>query len=150
MNINFDNLKNLYQQNIDTVIDGIGKNIELHFEETIITDTNAVIDRVHGSHKNPSFKSDGYQETQNTMNIKGLISWNPRDAESYGINISNDRPLVKFKTYLRYAPYLTQATFMVANLESDQITARRFQLLRGPLSRGFKEDRYCITFWEGV
>ncbi len=149
MAIDFDNLKTIYQSNIDSVIDGLGKSIELHFEETVTNISDDSIDQVHSGHKLPSFKNDGSTTSENTEVIRGLLMWNPAEAEDFGINISDDRPVIRFKTYLTEGPKLIRAAFMIA-IESDQITGRKFQLQRGPLPRGMGNERYCVTYWKAV
>ncbi len=96
----------------------------------------------------PWCKGRGFEETQETRCIKGLIKWNPRDFKNYGISLSNHTSIVRVKTFLTEADDIKRAKTAIIDCDQRNIITARSKLIRGPVPVGLREDRYCISFWE--
>src|ERR1700722_16337834 len=96
------NLIPVYQQNIDLLIDKLGKSIRLHFKPTIINITSDLDDPVRvDSDRKPSYKSPNPPiVVENTRDITVLIRHAPKDYKNFGIRIDNPSNLVRVKSFL--------------------------------------------------
>lgn len=98
--------------------------------------------------KCPYCKSRGFKETVIDKCIKCLIKWNPKDAENFGIAISQTKGIVRLKTYLTEADDLMRAKTVIVNHDIIDQMKLKVRLIQGPIPVGLREDRYCISFWE--
>ncbi len=153
-----------YQDLIDDVIDQLGKNVLLEFNPISSPCPNCEFDTIRkrstGVYKIggprpfvrgrqcPYCKGRGFTETASTTIIKCLTKWNPEDAETFGIAVSQAKDIVRLKTYLTDADDLVRAKTIIVNYDIVGQMKLRARLIRGPIPVGLREDRYCISFWE--
>jgi hypothetical protein len=77
-----------------------------------------------------------------------LTKWNPKDAENFGIAVSQRKGIVRLKTYLTEADDLARARVVFVNHDIASSINLEIKLIQGPNPVGLREDRYCISFWE--
>ena len=140
----------IYQNAIDSIIDQMGKNVTLYFKPTVTGSTASNTDGIRGESKLPSFKQGTPTVTQNTMVVKCLIKYNPKDFNSFGVNANIPNGLMRLKTFLSYLPDLRRCEFVVPNSDVEDMIKTKYKLAREPIPIGLQEDRYCVTFWERV
>lgn len=144
------NIITTYQDNIDRLIDQLGKPVMLFFHpvKTNLTDDNYSV--IHGDKKLPEFKANSVVETRSSVQIKALIKWNPKEVNKYNINFKEGKAIIRLKTMLTDVPNLTRCEYIIPNYESVGIISNRFKLIMMPIPVGLGEDRYAISFWEEV
>jgi len=98
--------------------------------------------------KCPYCKGRGLLETPVTRVIRCLTKWNPADAATFGIAVSQAKDIVRLKTYLTDADDIIRARTVIVNYDIIGQMKMRVRLLQGPIPVGLREDRYCISFWE--
>jgi hypothetical protein len=155
MAIDLTNLVRIYQENIDALLESMGKPVILYFEETITNIKPEFNDSVRDEDlRKPSYKTDIPNSTpsvvQNTKTIKALIQYNPRDFESFGIQVNQPDSVIRLKTFLTDVPDLKRCDHIVPNADSVNIVEAKYRLLREAIPRGLQEDRYAITYWHRV
>lgn len=159
-----DKLIGVFQDNIDALINQLGKNVYLEFDPIRDPCPNCTYDTVRKrstgiyipggprpfarGRRCPYCKGKGFIETSVNKCIKCLIQWNPSDAKNFGISISQKSGIVKFKTFLTEADDLIRARTVIANHDIAGQMKLRVKLIQGPIPVGLREDRYCISFWE--
>lgn len=156
----------IYQGRIDALINQLGKNITLQFDDQIDECPNCLVDYVRGRSRGiyksggprpfsrgricPWCKGSGLLRTNREMCIKGLIAWDSRDAIDYGINVARYKAIVRIKTFLSTLSDLMRARFAIIDIDKSNLVNLKTQLIRSPFPVGLREDRYCISFWELV
>ncbi len=159
-----DKLITVYQNNIDALINQLGKNIYLEFDPIRDPCPNCEFDTIRNrstgiyipggprpfarGRRCPYCKGRGFLETAVNKCIKCLIKWNPSDAKNFGISISQKSGIVRFKTFLTEADDLIRARTVIANHDIAGQMKLKVKLIQGPIPVGLREDRYCISFWE--
>lgn len=154
----------IYQSRIDALINQLGKNIFLEFDPIREPCPNCTYDTIRkrstGIYKPggprpfvrgrrcPYCKGKGLLETAVNKCIKCLIKWNPKDAENFGIVISDKKGIVRLKTFLTEADDLRRAKTVLVNHDIADEMKLQMKLIKGPVPVGLQEDRYCISFWE--
>ena len=151
--ISFNNLKDLYQEGIDSLIDNVGKNVTIVFDSTVTNVTDEYFDQNSMTHEmKPSFKEDTVGEapvvTDSTRTIKALTKWEPKEFQNYGIRVNNPEGIVRLKTYLTDLPDLLRSNYIIVNSNVKDVITCKCRLIRKPMPFGFKEDRYARTYWE--
>jgi len=159
-----DSLIRIYQSRIDALINQLGKNVYLEFDPIRDPCPNCKYDTIRKrstgiyiiggprpfqrGRQCPYCKGRGFTETPVNKCIKCLIKWNPKDAENFGISVSNKKGIVRLKTFLTESDDLTRAKTILPNHDIIGQMQLRARLIRGPIPVGLREDRYCISFWE--
>lgn len=159
-----DSLIKIYQSRIDALINQLGKNVHLEFDPILTPCPNCTFDTIRrrstGIHipggprpfsrgrKCPWCKGRGLLETPVTKCIKCLLKWNPRDFENFGISVSNNKGIVRLKTFLTECDDLSRAKTVIVNNDIVSQMKLKVKLVQGPIPVGLREDRYCISFWE--
>lgn len=154
----------IYQGRIDSLINQLGKNVLLEFDPIRQPCTNCEFDvirnRSNGIYKVggpipftrgskcPYCKGLGFLEIATTKCIKCLIKWSPKELRNYDISVSRYTNIVRLKTFLTDADDLVRAKTAIIDYDISSMFVQRVRMLRGPIPVGLREDRYCITFWE--
>lgn len=157
-------LISIYQSRIDALINQLGKNVYLEFDPIRGPCPNCTYDtlrkRSTGIYKTggprpfargrkcPHCKGRGFEETLVNKCIRCLIKWNPKDAENFGISVSNHKDIVRLKTYLYNFDRLKRAKFAITNYDIMNMIKLKVKLIQEPILVGLRESRYCISFWE--
>lgn len=141
-----------YKAHIDNVINTLGKNVQLIFESQVSSVGPTFNDPVRNrSTRKPSFKTTNSNPapsvTTSTLTIKGLVQWNPKDFENFGIKIEQGSNIIRVKTFLRHTPDLMRCKYLIPNLDTESIHQAKFRLFRSPIPRGLGNDEYSITYW---
>ena len=159
-----DTLITVYQNNIDALINQLGKNVYLEFDPILSPCPNCTFDTIRKrstgiyipggprpftrGRRCPYCKGKGLLETVVNKCIKCLIKWNPEDAKNFGISISQKKGVVRLKTFLTEADDLIRARLIIVNRDIVSQMKFKVKLIQGPIPVGLREDRYCISFWE--
>ncbi len=151
----FENLVHIYQGEIDSLIENMGKDVEIHFKSTQVSVPQEFFDPIRGEGtRMPDYKNTGSiaapVETENTRTIKALIKHAPSDYEDFGIKVDNPKGIVRLKTYLTDVPDLVRCDFIIPNISSKEIIGAKYRIIRAAVPVGLKYDRYSITFWEMI
>jgi hypothetical protein len=151
----FESLVKIYQGEIDSLIQNMGKDVIIHFHKTETTVDPEFFDPIRGTGtRMPDYKETDSigqpAETNNTRTIKALVKHTPDDYETYGIKVKNPKGIVRLKTFLTDIPDLMRCDYIVPNAGSVAIVGAKFRLIRTPVPVGLKHDRYAISFWEMV
>lgn len=157
-------LIDIYQSRIDALINQLGKHVLLEFTPIPVPCINCFYDvirkRSNGIYrpggprpfvrkqKCPYCKGRGFLEEPVNECIHALLKWNPKEAEDYGIAISQYQGVVRIKTYLQHITSLMRAETAIVNYAIKDILTMRVKKIKGPIPVGLREDRYCISFWE--
>jgi hypothetical protein len=145
----------IYQENIDALINQLGKNVTLYFKTTI----SNVSEEFDDSIREESLRKPGYKttsedpaptETQNTLTIKALIQYNPNNYERFGIRVNQPSSIIRLKTFLTDIPSILRAEYVVPNVDSKDIIFGKYRLIGDPIPVGLQADRYAVSFWERV
>lgn len=159
-----DSLIAIYQDNIDALINQLGKNTILFFEPSRSECPNCLYDvyrkQSTGVYKTggptpfargmkcPYCKGHGLLETESQKCIKCLTKWRPREIVNYGIAIEDIDNIVRLKTYLIHMDDLMRAEHATVSHDSSDVVKIRVRRIINPFPVGLREDRYCISFWE--
>jgi len=158
-----DDLIEIYQSRIDSLINQLGKNVLLEFNPITQPCTNCEFDVISGKSKGiykvggpipfprgqkcPYCKGIGFLEEPVYKCIKCLIQWNPKDAKTYGISVSDPLSIVRFKGFLTDGDDMARAKSAIANYDIDDLMKFRVKLIKEPIIVGLRESRYIIAFW---
>lgn len=161
-----DELIDIYQSRIDAVINQLGKSVLLEYTPIKTPCPNCEFEMIRGRSRGiykiggpipfargrqcPYCKGRGFTETPVQKCIRCLIRWNSKDAIDYGISVSRDKNVVRFKTNLYNFDELVRAKYAVSNYAIMDVVKLRVRLIKPPVIVGLREDRYCISFWESV
>jgi hypothetical protein len=144
----------IYQDRIDELINELGKNVLLVFEETITNIKNEFYDPITGEISKPLYDtttaSNEPNVTQNTKIIKALTLHNPRDFESFNLRVDKPQDVIRLKTFATDIPDLKRCKYLISNYDIAQLTEMKYKMLREPVPAGLQEDRYAISFWERI
>lgn len=148
----FNDLVQIYQEENDSLIDNLGKNILLVFRQTVETDVvDGIDDNVRGENfRKPSYKTNVPAVTETTREIKGLLVFDPKDFRRLDNRINIPDNILRIKTYITEIPYLTTCDYLVPNYNVSGYTYSKYKLFREPFPIGLKNDRYCISYWERI
>lgn len=154
----------IYQSRIDALINQLGKNIILEFNPIIVPCRNCIFDPIRkrstGEYKIggprpfqngrqcPWCKGRGFEETQETRCIQGLIKFNPKDIANYNISVNNNKSIIRVKTFLYHADDIKKTKTAIIDSDQQSIVIARSRLIKGPVPVGLRDDRYIISFWE--
>ena len=149
---NFDKVVKAYKTQVDNLINNLGKNITLVFARTITNVNSDFNDPVHRhTVRRPKYKATASKPapdvTKNTSTVKALIKWDPEEFEHFGIKINKDATVLRLKTFLTDVSALKRCTYIIPNKEVDPIIQSKFRLIRQPMPRGIRDDRYAYTYW---
>lgn len=159
-----DELIQIYQGRIDSLINQLGKNVLLIFDPIIESCTNCLFDisgnrstgiyKVGGSipfprgQKCPYCKGAGFLERENSRCIKCLIKWAPRELFNYGVSVSKNDGVVRLKTFLTDAPDIIRAKEAIIDHDIKKTFKLRVRLIKGPTPVGLRQDRYAVSYWQ--
>jgi len=138
----------IYQNGIDNLLLQLGKPVKLFFKPTKIVVSEQDVDVLREEETlRPSYKTDVLEtETENSIIIKGLLEFNPRDFIRLGERAQSDDQIVKIKTMLTDLPNLERAEYCVPDWHGDH--SKRFKMFQTPIPQGLMESRYCVSFWK--
>lgn len=146
----------IYQENIDSLIDNMGKEVSLHFYPNITDVTTEFHDAIRGvGSRKPIYKATeanpAPQITEITRIIKALTEADPQNFDSFGdIHVQNANMIIQLKTYLSDVPDLIRCEYIVPNLDAEGIVNMRFKLVRTPVPKGLQINRYAISYWANI
>lgn len=149
----FNEIVKIYQTEIDSLIENMGKEVTLHFKDTVANVNNEFYDPIHGRDiKMPAYKGTGANPeptiTEHTKTIKALIRIDPSDFRLFaGMSVQEPNALIRLKTYLTDIPDLKRCEFIVPFVPDIGIIDTKYHLLREPIPAGLKENRYALTYW---
>lgn len=149
----FSDLVLIYQQEIDSLIDNLGKDITLYFPSTITNVTSEFQDIVRpGEIIKPKYKAGTENNkpiiTENVRTIKALIKYNPKNYSDFDIRLNESRNVIRLKTYLSDVPDILRCEYMMPNVDSKHILYTKYTLMKEPVPVGLQKDRYAISWWE--
>lgn len=145
----------IYQESISQIIEQMGKNVTIYFEQQVTGVNNKFYDQVTGNaSRKPDFKGTNVSSppitSQPTSTIKALIRINPKEFQSYGIQIQKPEGIIRLKTYLRNVPDLLRCSYIVPNSDSRDILETKYALIREPLPVGLQQDFFAISYWQRI
>lgn len=151
----FSKLVKIYQAEIDSLIQNLGKPITLYFQSTNSNVNDKFYDQLRAENPLiPDYKKtiaeSAPTRVENTRIIKALVKWITKDFESYGQEISIPKGTLRLKTFLTDVPDLQRCDYIIPNSNSTGVIEVKYKLLRQPQPVGLQEDRYAITYWEIV
>lgn len=152
MALDLTNLVPVYQQNIDALIEQLGKYVELYFEDTVSNVQPDFYDPVRGGEvKQPSFKGSDTTPSptvsNNKVTIKALHKYAPKEWNVVAPYVNEAASILRLKTFLTDVPNLIRAKYIVPSLGAQGIVNTRFRLLKEAIPVGLQVDRYAITYW---
>lgn len=153
----------IYQDNIDSLIDQLGKNVILTLGKITTDCPNCEYDSIRkrssGRYQSggpipfsdgtvcPYCEGRGKIETENTATIKALVKWNPRDFNRMELNINEADVICRLKTYLSDVPNLKRASSIIVDSDARRLSEHRMYLLREPTPVGLQSSRYAVSYW---
>lgn len=148
----FNEIVQIYQTEIDSLIDNMGKYVTLYFASTVENVRPKFHDSVRGRDiRQPSYKAGPTEPapttTEHTRTLKALIRIDPLDYETFN-NIDQPKSIVRLKTFLSDVPDLQRCDYIVINVPERNIIEAKYRMLREPIPTGLKHNRYAVTFWE--
>jgi hypothetical protein len=151
----FNNLVDIYEGEIDSLINNMGKTVRIYFPATVTGVNEGFYDPVRGGDaRRPDYSTTAQNpnptRTHDTRDILALLSVDPAEFETFGINVKNPRGILRLKTYLSDVPDLVRAEFVVPNPSLTAIVNHKYKLVRPPTPRGLKRNRYALSYWEIV
>jgi hypothetical protein len=157
-------LVTIYQENIDALVNQLGKNILIEFDPIITDCPNCEIDNIRQRSRGiykiggpvpfsrgqqcPYCKGNGQLTETPQKCIKALIKWNPKELDDYGISVADDKAKVRVKTFLTDFDDLVRARTIIVDYDQRSVTHLRARRIGGINPIGLREDRYCISYWE--
>lgn len=150
----FNEIVQIYQTEIDSLIDNMGKYVTLYFASTVQNVNPQFHDPVRGRDvRKPAFKSAPGEPaptvTEHTKTIKALIRIDPLDYRTWA-KIDEAQSIVRLKTFLTDVPDLQRCDHIIVNVPERNIIEAKYRLMREPIPTGLKHNRYAVTFWERV
>ncbi len=159
-----DDIIEIYQSRIDSVINQLGKDVLLKFDPIRSPCPNCVFDPIRKrsagiyitggprpfrrGRQCPWCKGHGFEETSVEKCIRCLVKWNPRDAKDYGISLRDHNSVVRFKAAFTEFDDMVRAKTAISNKAIQDQLKLRVRLIKSPIMVGLRETRYCISFWE--
>lgn len=151
--VSFNNLVSIYAENIDSLIDNMGKDIEIFYPSTVVVNNESFNDEVRDqSIKFPSFKgSTATTTTEHTEIIRALIKHTPKEyVRNAYTKIDQPDGILRIKTYLTHLSKLQRAEYIIPHIESLAMLNSKYRKVGEPIPIGLKYDRYCISYWERI
>lgn len=142
----------IYQENIDALIDQMGKTVTLYMKQTTTGVADSNYDPVRNAVKLPAFKTGatGPTLTDNTTSFKALIKWDPKEFKNFSINVNKPQSTLRLKTYITNAHHLARCEYLIPDVSTSTYILGKFKLA-GPIAPiGLQENRYCVSFWEQI
>jgi hypothetical protein len=151
----FSDLVKVYQTEIDSLIENLGKNITLYFKPTVTNVQDEFDDPLRENElRKPSYKGTpevpAPDETQNTKIIKALIKYDPKDFEHFGLRVDHPSAVIRLKSFLTDVPDLLRCQYIKPNVNSQDIIFGNYKIIRAPIPVGLQKDRYSISYWERI
>jgi len=159
-----DDLIEIYQSRIDALINQLGKNVLLNFDAIKSPCPNCLFDQNRGrstgiyipggprpfprGRRCPWCKGRGFEETIPQKCIKCLSKWNPREQTDYGISVSDNKDIIRLKTFKTFYKDLVRAKTAIVHKDIQGIIKFRVRRIGQPHLVGLRNSRYCISFWE--
>ncbi len=159
-----DALIQMFQDGVDAMIDGGGKNCRVRYPSKIEDCPNCVFDPIGNKSSNryqaggpapfpnggvcPGCMGTGKRETEVFETIKMIVEWNPKDVKNFSIHVDQPDGVVKTTTYARYTDELERAVEIIIDFDKSGIRPYKCRRLREPQLDGLQESRYVITFWQ--
>jgi hypothetical protein len=153
----------IYQENIDALIDQLGKNITAYIGEVSTDCPNCDYDPVRKASSGrytsggpipfvngttcPYCSGKGKTITNVTSSFKGLVKWNPRDFNRLDLQINESENICRLKTFLSDIPNLMRAKYIVIDTAAQGTLGNKMYLLRKPIPIGLQESRYAVSYW---
>jgi len=153
--VDYNKLKDIYQNKIDELIDNLGKDCKFIYDSTI---TN-VNDRFIDSSRPRGVMRPDHQRTEsssaplksnNSEIIRCLVEWDPKVSQELNIRADEPRSIIKLKTYLTNANKILRCDHMIPNIDSSNHVEVKYRLLKQINPRGLKEDRYIVSYWKQI
>ncbi len=149
---NFDKSIKAYKEQVDNLINNLGKDVTVVFEKTITNVNTKFNDPVHKhTLKKPRYKATSANPAptieKNTQTVKALIKWDPSEFENFDIKIDKSETIVRLKTFLTDVPVLKRCDYIIPNKEVDPTLQSKFRLIKQAQPRGIRDDRYAYTYW---
>ena len=161
-----DNVIQIFQDGIDTLIAELGKNIELIYDPSIIDCPHCIIDPIGNKPSNrfrpgnpihypdgrrcPYCNGVGKTEEKNSEILKVLIQLRPRDYRRFGISVQDPSALVRTKGFMTDIIKIQRAKEAIMDVQVNDILKIKCRKLRDPIPTGLRESRYAICFWERI
>lgn len=145
----FDSLVNIYEAEIDGLLNVMGKPCLLVFHETIINPSEETNDPVRNDSRKPFYESNVPIPVSNreTKVIKALTKHGPSDYETFGVKVKEPRDIVRLKTFLTDVPDLKRCDYIIPDLNVKDVVGLKYRLIREPVPRGLKRNRYAVSYW---
>jgi hypothetical protein len=146
-------LRQVYNTEIDALINQLGKDCLLYFEDTIVFSDTAFSDDIRpGAIRKPVAKSPSSAPlvTNNTRTVRALIQYNPSDFKHFDLKVDKPEGIVRLKTFLTDVPDILKCKYMIPSINSKNYVEARYRLLREPIPKGLQLDRYAVSFWERI
>lgn len=141
-----------YEKGIDSIIEAMGKDCRLIFDAKIVNPTESSIDPLRDGSRRPLYQNDAPIpiEEPETKIIRALITHGPSDYRSFGLKVEEPQDVIKIKTYITYLPDLKRCRYLIPDINVEAYTGAKYRLIREPIPRGLKNNRYCISWWTRV
>jgi hypothetical protein len=148
----FTELTKIYEREIDSIIENFGKDCLLVFHEIITNPNTEISDPLRDDSRRPSYQSDNPQPTseRTTRTLKVLTKHNPSDYENFGVKVKQPNDILKIKSYVTDMPDLKRADYIIPDINVQGFSGARYRLIREPIPRGLKNNRYAVSYWEPV
>lgn len=148
----FTELTKIYEREIDSIIENFGKDCLFVFHETITNQNDDISDPLRDDNRRPNYQSENPQPVSNreTKIIKVLTRHNPSDYETFGTKLRQPSDIIKIKTYVTNMPDLKRVDYIIPDINVEGYAGARYRLLREPIPRGLKNNRYAVSYWERV
>ncbi len=155
MPLDLTNIIPIYQSNIDAILNQLGKNVVIYFEQLTTDVPSEFYDVVRdGETKKPDFKestpSNKPTIVQTRRTIKALLKYNPRDFTDYSLNLRANNTVIRLKTFLTDVPDLLRCKFIMPSSDSSGVIEGKYRLIKAPVPVGLQIDRYAISYWEHI
>lgn len=155
MPLDLTNIVKIYQNNIDDLINQLGKIVVICFEDTVSSVTDTFYDPVRGDElKQPGSKemdiSQNPSITTNSKTIKALHKYSPKEWNQVAPHINEPSSILRLKTFLDDVPSLLRCKYIIPNSQSQNILYTKFRLIKEPIPVGLQQDRYAVSYWERI
>ena len=146
----FNILVGIYEAEIDGLLNTMGKDCLLVFYEVITNPNTGISDPLRDDSRRPNYQSNSPQPVSNreTKQIRVLTQHNPSDYENFGVKIREPNDLVKIKSFITDVPDLKRCDYIIPDINVQGIVGAKYKLLREPIPRGLKNNRYAVSYWE--
>jgi hypothetical protein len=146
----FSEIVTIYQEEIASLINNLGKPVILYYESTITNVSESMDDKLRRELKKPTYK-DAVQPTisETTETITALLKFDPKDFEDFGSKVNNPQGILRLKTFLYDVPKLIRCKYIVP-AQSRGVIDAKYKLLREPIPVGLRDDKFAVSFWERI